>query len=524
VPGPSATPAAALDGWQVRRLTRHSAAQRASTTWWSRFEDAWSTTASVVILLAVLGGWLASVREEITAREPVATAVLPAPVTTAVALVVGAAAIVGLLDRLGPVSAGPAAAGWWLPLPADRRGLLRGDLVRLAAVCAATSGLLVVPVAMVWPDRPTVATVLATAATAAAGAAGLVGAVALLQTGGRTGRLSTAAGVVAVTASSAAAALAVAPPLARTVGSLDPAGPPAITAPVPLAAVAGAALLLVAADRGLGRIGAGSLRTLGSTSAFASASVLSMDLRDLGRALARAPRRVPFRTRRFRAVRRPWQAVVLADLVLMLRSPWHLGQLLVATALPVLAFRTEGLDRLPAAGVVGLLLGWLIAATAVGHPARQGQAMPALDRLLPLSPGLRVTARAAVPALFLTGVCGCGGLLIGQGSGDALVWTAMTLGTVPAWTAAAVRGAYRPKLDWAGPAVSTPMGIVPAGAGATLVQGVDVGLLGSLPIVGALLVSGPPLAALVAVQWVWAGGLAAAALTALARRRPGTTG
>jgi hypothetical protein len=48
------------------------------------------------------------------------------------------------------------------------------------------------------------------------------------------------------------------------------------------------------------------------------------------------------------------------------------------------------------------------------------------------------------------------------------------------------------------------MGVLPAGIGATSVQGLDVGLLGSLPVVVALLLDGPPPAAVVAVQWVWA--------------------
>jgi hypothetical protein len=68
------------------------------------------------------------------------------------------------------------------------------------------------------------------------------------------------------------------------------------------------------------------------------------------------------------------------------------------------------------------------------------------------------------------------------------------------------------------------MGALPAGVGATLVQGVDVGLLGSLPVVAALLLGGTPPGALVAVQWMWAGALAAAALAAVARRGPGSPG
>ena len=88
----------------------------------------------------------------------------------------------------------------------------------------------------------------------------------------------------------------------------------------------------------------------------------------------------------------------------------------------------------------------------------------------------------------------------------------------PAWAAAALRGACRPDPDWSGPAVSTPMGVLPAGVGATLVQGVDVGVVGSLPLLAALLLGGPtPL--LVAVQLAWSLLLAGAVLAQLGRRR-----
>ncbi|WP_209313719.1 DUF6297 family protein, partial [Blastococcus sp. TF02A_35] len=322
----------------------------------------------------------------------------------------------------------------------------------------------------------------------------------------------------AVLAAVGAAVLAAVPALARSAGGLLPPDLPGVPPSAALVLLAAAVVLVLLADRGLGRIGAGSLRSTGATASYASASAVSMDFRDLGRALGGRPR-APRRPRRFTRVVGPSQAVVAADLLLLARSPWQLGQLVAAVALPVLAVRTEGLDRLPVAGAVGLLLGWLAAAVAVGHPARQAQAAPALDRLLPLSPARVVAARCVVPALALAVVCGCGGLLIGQGSGDAAAWALLALGTVPAWTAASLRGAYRPELDWAGPVVSTPMGIIPAGAAATTVQGVDVGLLGSLPLVAALLLGGHPGPGLLAAQWGWAAALCGLALTALARRR-----
>ncbi len=72
--------------------------------------------------------------------------------------------------------------------------------------------------------------------------------------------------------------------------------------------------------------------------------------------------------------------------------------------------------------------------------------------------------------------------------------------------------------DWFEPVVSTPMGVVPAGVGARLVQGVDVGVAGSPPLLAALVTGGPtPL--LVAVQAAWSLLPAAAVLVQLGRRR-----
>src|SRR3954468_11867686 len=68
MPASTVVAAGALDGRAVRRLTRNSAAQRAVTTWRTQLADAWSTAASVAIGLAVLGGWLASVRHQIGTR------------------------------------------------------------------------------------------------------------------------------------------------------------------------------------------------------------------------------------------------------------------------------------------------------------------------------------------------------------------------------------------------------------------------------------------------------------------------
>ena len=516
--GPAADRAAELDGPGVRRLTRNSAAQRAVTTLGARIGDAWSTLVSVAVGLALLGGWLHSLRAAVVGRAPGSGTVLPAAVTALAAGVVAVAALTTLLDRLGPVSASPAAAAWWLPLPADRGRLLRGELGRVTGATAATTALLCLPLAAVWSRPPSFPGIATTVLGATASAAGLVGVVALLQTRGRRGVLGPVTGAVAVGAGALAAVLAVSPWAADALARASRHGLPGIGLPGAVVAVVLAAGVLVAATRGLGRLRAGALRAAGAASAFAAASVFSLDTRDLGRALASAPR-TPRTGRRLTLVRHPWQAVAAADLLLLGRSPWQCGQVVLATSIPVLAARTDGLDRLPAATAIGLVTGWLVAAVAVGSPARSAHAAPAIDRLLPLSSAQVIAARCVAPAVVLAVVCGLSGLLVGVGSPHPAAWVALALGSVPTWTAAALRGAYRPELDWSGAVVSSPMGVIPAGIGATLVQGVDVGVAGALPLVLIVLTGADPSPALIAVQVAWALGLAAAALIHLGRRR-----
>jgi len=103
-----------------------------------------------------------------------------------------------------------------------------------------------------------------------------------------------------------------------------------------------------------------------------------------------------------------------------------------------------------------------------------------------------VVARVVVPSAVLAAVCGISALLIGQGAGSPAAWLALGIAAAPAWAGAAVRGGYRPDLDWSGPVLSSPMGAVPAGVTVTLVRGPDVGLLGTAPVALALLLGAVP--------------------------------
>jgi len=517
---PSADPALELSGRQVRRLTRRAAAARADTGVFARIGDALGYLATAGAIVAFLGGSMQSFHGRLAfARGPAAGHPLPGQLTAVAVGVMALGGLVFLLDRLGPVNTTPPAAAWWLPLPAGRRGLLLGQLTRTSGIVVAGAALAALGPVLTLVHAPTAAAVLAGLGWAAAPAALAVAGTALLQTRGRGGLLAAPAGALAVLVGLALLALATVDAVAPRGLRLPAGGAVPVAAEVAVAALA--VLLFPAAALGLDRLSAAQLRARGAVAGFAAASVLSLDARDLGRALA-GPVRTPRRSRRFALVRRPWQALCAADLAVLGRNRLRWSQLALAVVLPVLVAHLPFAGSVPLLIWAGCVAGWLLAGSAAGAPARAAQAAPAIDRLLPLSTAEVVRARFAVPLAVLVAVCGATGSLLGLGTGAVGGWTAVALAGAPAWAAAALRGAYRPDLDWSGELLATPVGPVPVGVLATLVQGVDVGVVGSLPLVLAFL-HGRPTAGVIAAQLGWAALLAAAALGALARRlgKPG---
>lgn len=512
---PVADRALELRGRQVRRLTRRAAAARADIGVFARIGDALGYLVTVGAIVAFLGGSMQSFHGRQTMSSHLATGhPLPGQLTAVAVGVMALAGLVFLLDRLGPVNTTPPAAAWWLPLPAGRRGLLLGQLARTTGIVVVGAVLVALGPVLTLVHAPTAATVVAGLGWAAAPAALAVAGTALLQTRGRGGLLAAPAGALAVLVGLAlltlAAASAVAPRGPR------PPAPGSLPEAAEVAVAALAVVLFPAAALGLDRLSAEQLRARGAVAGFAAASVLSLDARDLGRALA-GPVRRPRHSLRFGLVRRPWQAVCAADLVVLVRDRLRWGQLALAVVLPVLVAHLPVAGAVPLLVWAGCVVGWLLAGSAAGAPARAAQAAPAIDRLLPLSTTEVVRARFAVPLAVLVAVCGATGVLLGLGIGAVGGWTAVALACAPAWAAAALRAAYRPDLDWSGELLATPVGPVPVGVLRTLVQGVDVGVVGSLPLVLAFL-HGRPTAGVIAAQLGWAVVLAAAALGALARR------
>ncbi len=502
-------PAQELSGAGVRRFTRRATAARADTSWLTLGGDVLSALTTAGVVVAVLGGAFSALRERIAARPETGSAVLPGELTALVAALLVTSAVVALLSRLGPVSATPATAAWWLPLPAGRRGLLRGELRKVGLVAVVAAVVVALPVVLAAPQAPTLPEVAVTVAGAALLALAVVGGLVVLQAAGRTGWVAPVTGALAT-------AVVVVPAVGGTLVAGWDWVPAAPDVPLPLLLGVPAVLAaagLVAADRVSGRLAAGALRERGTAVFVASASALSLDTRELGRALG-TPVHPPRRQRRWAWVREPWQAVVAADLAVFARSPWRWGQLAIGTALPVLAARTRGLGEVPALVAVALVLGWGLAAVALGEPSRRAHGSPAADRALPMSSREVVRARAVVPLAGLVLVCGGSAGAVGLG----WEWVLLGVLTAPAWAGAAVRGGYRPELDWSGPVLSSPMGAVPTGVGVTLVRGLDLGVLGTVPLVVALLLGEAP-ELLQAVALVVAAGLGCVAVETAQRRK-----
>lgn len=472
----------------VRRVTADIAGTREGRSRWSLLLEVWAVLLYLGAGFGVVLGiaWSLGLGLEGLATSPERVGVAGGEVGVAVAMLALAAAVAATAARLGPVGVGGGGATWWLPLPVDRHALLRPDVVRWPLLGAAAGGAvaLFVPVALGVPLTVPVVAAWASlgAAACAAVTAGVVAAQVALPALHRS--LATAGDAVVVVGVLVLALLA-----------SSPGGP---GRPWPSAAVTALAVLLAAVAAGLtawsarraGTIPGAQLRSHGATSERAVAAILSLDVRELGGALAAAPTRTHHRSVSS-VPGGPRRVVVRTDLLLLRRNPRLVVQVVVAVALGA------ALARVPLlAGGVGLyvllLVTGLWAARAAAVGARQADLVPALDRAVPLSQRSVRLARGLAPALVAAAWAAVAlvarTLWADDGAAAALVpWLAVA----PTWAAVlgagAVRAAYRPPFRVsAGSAVVTPMGGRPATAG--LERGLDVALVGTLPTAFALVV------------------------------------
>jgi len=407
-------------------------------------------------------------------------------------LVVGIVGILlSLAGRLGPVGSAGAEVTWWLGLPVDRRGLLRPAARRLPLVAAVVGAIIVGILDAGLLGEHSLGEVVVTATVAGLGAATLVLAAGVAQT------FDARAGATALVGDLVLAAA----PLLALAGVLLGWHPDAFLA-VPwwlvvvlVVVVAGLAFVI---DRRLAQIPTRSLRASGSVASQAAGAVVSLDSRELGRALtdsAAAPRRR--RSARFRIVRGPVSALVVADATVLVRSLRHVVQIVVAAIVPVLVGLVPQLAS-PLGFGLAIVVAGSIAMSATGEGARRAEMAPILDRLLPLGVADVRRLRMVVPAVVMTLWSLVAFGAVAAWAGDPVGWISLGLVSMPVWAGASVRAAYRPAPNWAGPLVSTPMGALPTGVGAVLARGPDVVILGLIPVIIAVALGHVPEAVVIA--------------------------
>lgn len=500
---PATDPDERLTGRELRRLTARVAASRADAGPGELVVDVAYAVVSVVLATGWVVGLASMLRSTLDpGRAPENGSVLGAPTIQALGATALLAFLLGTAVRLGPVGAGSAGVRWWVPTPADRRGLLVPSFVRAVLL----GGLL---------------GAVGTAAVSVAAGLGVEAVLRATATGGAAGLLVVAVAGLAQPSRRAASALARAgdvavaavPVAGLTLVAAGRTGIPAFAAPPVVAVVllGLAALLTLRWWRGLEGLGAPVLRGQSSVADQVGGAVLSFDTRDLGRALRRAgAARVRVRRPRgFTGVRGPFAAVVAADLLLLRRSPSALAQLVGVTALTVVAQQVPGLGA--GFGLLVVLVGAGLGAAVLGaEGARTAEMAPVVDALVPLAARWTRLARTVVPALAATLCLVVGTVPLVAATGDAR-WVVLAVLTAVVQGAAAVRSAYREPPDWGGPLLATPSGGLPTGAAAVLRKGPDVAVLGAVPLGVALLVGAAGWGAVVAQAL--AAGVALAVVT-----------
>lgn len=477
-----------MDGRAVRRLTRQAMRSHGGGKLSELVGEVYTVVFSVLVAVAVVLGVVETLNASLRDTGAASQALHP----SWLALVAGIAVIgatTGLASRLGPLGVGGGQASWWLPLPAERRGLLRPRMrvvVALALAVGALTGLLVGVLA--GGGEAALEGLLAGTAVALA-AAGLVVAV---QVRGFRGRLHPAVRVgEALVLASPALALAV------VLSGPAPLRLPELAGVGNLIVVAGllvvGAVLLVVADRRLDHVSGIDLRARGAVTQYAAGAATSLDTRELGRALSVvAQPDARRRSSRLAWVRGPVSAIVTGDALVMLRSWRHVLQVLVTALVPV-AVALTGWSAWTVAPAV--LLAGYVGALATAEGARRAEMAPVLDRAFPVEASqvrrLRLLWPLAVMVVWTAAVLGIWSGVTGLG---VLPWLPLAVVAAPAFAAGVVRGAYRKPTDWSKPLVSNPFGPpIPPGLFGTVSRGPDVMVVGLIPLILGLVAVASPL-------------------------------
>lgn len=491
----TADPEEQLTGREIRRLTARASAARSGRG----AVEVLSSVAYAVVCVAVTVGLVVGIADAVRgvvtlssdAQDP--DMVLSLDAVRAMLWTVVGALSVSLAARLGPVGVSDAGVRWWVPTGVDRSGLLVGSWWSTLATWTVGTSVAATTVAGVTGVPVTGAALGGVALVGAGAGALLVAAVGVLQAHGLARAARRAAdGVVALVPVLGVLWIVV-------VGSGRWSGPgdggvagPAPTSGLWLVAVvlAVAALVVVLVwRRSLGRLSASVLAERAGTAQHAGAATLSLDTRELARALGRG-RAVRTRrpSRRLRVVRGPRTALLVAEALALARTP---GLLL---AVPALACSAVVAQQVPAlrdgAGlvVVTAVVG-LRAAQTGARGASEADVSPALDAMLPLGSRTTRMLRTVFPAL-VSGVVLLAALAptVVEAGAPLGPWVLLLLLAGAGFGAAAVRGAYRRPPDWSAPLLATPAGALPTGAVSSALRGPDLALVVVVPLAVAVVV------------------------------------
>ncbi len=444
---------------------------RATASLGEVLEDAYVFVFAVLMLGAMLVNVVVGFRREaddacLAAGCVSARALLPWLTITATL-----AAVLALARLLGPVFTTPAAGAWLLSTPIDRASSLRRRFVALSAVAA--SVVLAVALAATTMAGLSPRVVAASCAAVAVGGAGVVALAAVSQQRGRSESRWLVWVLLALTWSGLLT-------LALDESPSWRGGPATEAAVLSLALVAAAVLPLVLAGwRGLARLRRRQLEPGGNLSSGLSGALATLDLALAYDVVVAHTARVRGTVRSRRGGPRGPLALVWRDLVRLRRRPLPLLVVAAAVVAPY-AVNQAGGGRLTV--LVATLVGF-VAAVPLCLALRVITRTPALGRMMPFTDAVARGCTLVVPTVVLAGF----GLACAPALGSALGLdggVATQLGVAVgagALTSTAWWMAARP-VNYAVPALSTPMGALPPGLVAGALRGPDMVLVTSAPM------------------------------------------
>ncbi|MGC4746849.1 DUF6297 family protein [Micromonospora sp. DT201] len=385
------------------------------------------------------------------------------------------AALLWAAATAGPLGLAAPTLMWVATGPVSRRSLLLPRLVVVLLLGAAT-GLL--PALLVAPASTTVPAIAVVLVCGAAAGTAVTAAAACVQTIAR----EPASVLRAAAAITGAAALAVA--AARTWADLGRSrlvpDPPVAVAAV-LAAVA--AVAVVGAVLRLDRLRLEVLYSTAASTAAVTGGIVTADPGLLVR-VAEARRWRHSRLRGRLSAATGARALAAHDVLALVRLP---GRLWLVAALVVAPALLADVSTRPTV----LLGGWLGAAMLAAGQAtgnvRHETDRVTLVRLLGLTERRLVAHRAVVPSVVAAlWAAATTGLLAARTGGDPIVGLALGAAAGPAIAAGALRAARRSLVRHDYPLIVTPMGVAPSGPMLWAVQGLDLAVIGTVPLLVAL--------------------------------------